>query len=108
MRATARRELIDHGGDAVDAAESRTIGPGDVLPVEQEPRERVGRDGRDLGATRGQRRPPDLREHVAVAPLACVTGRPAGKVGAEVALDDATLRGQSREGVAHDGRRQTE
>ncbi len=58
---------------------------GDALPRRQEAGQRLGFDGLDLAAQRGQRAPTQLAQHVALAPL------PAHALRTELAAHDAAL-----------------
>ena len=55
------------------------------MPRRQEPGQRLGLDRLDLAPQRGQRAPPQLAQHVALAPL------PAHALGAELAAHDAAV-----------------
>ena len=86
----------------VDAAQATALGPVDVLPREQEAAERGGLDRLDLLPEPGQRTPAQHPQHLGVAPLGAGPGR------SELALEHASLPAEALQGLAGDGRAESE
>ena len=90
-----RRALEDpeHLGQPVEPRRAAA----DALPRGQEPGQRLGVDRLDLATQRGERAPPQLAQHVVVAPLAL------DAVGPELAPHDATVDLEALERLADPG-----